>query len=702
MASFDYRLNPLYTIKECSSCGALYTTDYCCSKGGLVDKIVRDPNKTPDSSQRPPQNCARCGNPVDGPYCRGCALLRKKFKEDLFTYCVENRIFQDLQDTSESSNDNTNVVNAPQEPFVVKQDPGENSSQSPPHIDHNCCYECGDSLDDIFCQRCTCESCGNGAHYGYNCPPKVPIISNPEPCNNQTVDELPQTLPSFDPTCYSRDGNSFTYDSTPNFVNDSPNVFNPPPQPQYVPYSCELCGNDAHHGYDCPPQVPFLLNFQNEIMEQMTSICDMVGQYMQKKEEDKRIAEDQAAKDRYWKIPICYDDDDDEESSIPLKDIIISGLPPCVAITPVLSTEEPIDSLIMDDEHLDTITATKSDEVIKSSVKDLVQIPNQFEGFSDSNDDSTSIDDDSFSIDDIDYVEASPPDYELVSLEEVKDFHTEDGEIEDDILCEKLSKINLLIAKIEAINSNPPPSSDFVTKSPSIFLNFFLEETNTFDNSIPESETFCFDLEENSSGSTTTRSDYSLSDYEAFYFDDDHIEEKNSGSTTTQSDISLSKYDSFIFDLSNDLFPPADRSDFYHEEFADELAHIISPPEYDCFYFKSEPDPGELTSIVDSGIRENVLSMTNVNLPFEDDQSPLLAYVVWIFLPFLTYPVTPPYLLSCGNEDTIFDPGISVYHSFMPSVSHRSGTFMKFNVYPNHLNESPMEILSSTCSLMDQ
>ncbi|GJZ96925.1 hypothetical protein Tco_0669259 [Tanacetum coccineum] len=387
-----------------------------------------------------------------------------------------------------------------------------------------------------------------------------------------------------------------------------------------------------------------------------------------------------------------------------------------------------MDSLIMVDKHLDTILATESDKVIKSSVEDLVQIPSesegipdkmcdvpfrdnsppldiskdQFEGFSDSNDDSTSIDDDSFSIDDIDYVEASPPDSELVSLEEVKDFHTKDGEIEDDILREKLSKINLLIAKIEAINSNPPLSSDFVTKSPSTFPNSFLEETNTFDNSIPESETFCFDLEENSSGSTTTRSDYSLPDYEAFYFDDDHIEEKSSGSTTTHSDISLSKYDSFIFDLSNDLFPPADRSDFYHEEFADELAHIISPPEYDCFYFKSEPDPGELTSIVDFGIRENVLSTTNVNLPFEDDQSPLLAYVVWIFLPFLTYPVTPPYLLSCGNEDTIFDPGISVYHSFMPSVSHRSGTFMKFNVYPNNLNESSMEILSSTCSPMDQ
>ncbi|GJU15546.1 hypothetical protein Tco_1143512 [Tanacetum coccineum] len=208
-----------------------------------------------------------------------------------------------------------------------------------------------------------------------------------------------------------------------------------------------------------------------------------------------------------------------------------------------------------------------------------------------------------------------------------------------------------------------------------------MEETNTFDNSIPESETFYFNLEENSSGSTTTRSDYSFPDYEAFYLDDDHIKEKSSGSTTTHADFS--QYDSFIFDLSIDLFPPADRSDFYHEEFADELAHIISPPEYDCFYFKSEPDPGELTSIVDSGIRENVLSTTNLNLPLEDDQSPLLAFVVWIFLPFLTYPVTPPYLLYCGNKDTIFDPVISVYHSFMPSVSHRSETFMKFNDCPD-------------------
>ncbi|GJX43845.1 hypothetical protein Tco_0260521 [Tanacetum coccineum] len=43
-----------------------------------------------------------------------------------------------------------------------------------------------------------------------------------------------------------------------------------------------------------------LLNSQNKLMEKMTSICDMVGQIIQKKEEERRIAEDQAAKDRFW------------------------------------------------------------------------------------------------------------------------------------------------------------------------------------------------------------------------------------------------------------------------------------------------------------------------------------------------------------------------------------------------------------------
>ncbi|GJX61602.1 hypothetical protein Tco_0294502 [Tanacetum coccineum] len=85
-----------------------------------------------------------------------------------------------------------------------------------------------------------------------------------------------------------------------------------------------------------------------------------------------------------WNLPTSsYDDDDDEGISIPLKDIIISGLPLCVAITPALSPEEPVDSLIMEDEHLDIISEMESDEFIKSSVENLVQNPSESEDVSD-------------------------------------------------------------------------------------------------------------------------------------------------------------------------------------------------------------------------------------------------------------------------------------------------------------------------------
>nr|GEX69838.1 hypothetical protein [Tanacetum cinerariifolium] len=150
--------------------------DYCCSDGILGDKIIYDLDKTPDLSQRSPQNCPKCGPPVDGHYCKRRALLRKKFKEDLVTYCIENGI---LQDYFESSNDNTNVVNALQDPFVVEQDLGKNSSRSPPQINHHCCYECGDPLEDIFFHQCTCELRGRGAHYGNNYPSKVPVVPDP-------------------------------------------------------------------------------------------------------------------------------------------------------------------------------------------------------------------------------------------------------------------------------------------------------------------------------------------------------------------------------------------------------------------------------------------------------------------------------------------------------------------------------------------
>nr|GEW09872.1 hypothetical protein [Tanacetum cinerariifolium] len=246
-------------------------------------------------------------------------------------------------------------------------------------------------------------------------------------------------------------------------------------------------------------------------------------------------------------------------------------------VTPSLSIEEPDHSLSMGDEHLDTISATESDEVIEFSVENLIPIPSesegipdhmcdvpshdnsppldvskdQFEDFSDSNDEFSSPDDDSFSIDNIDYVEASPPDFELVISKVMEIVIPKVGGIDDDILLtikddilrENLLNVNHLFAKIEALNDNPIPfydpiisgspptltpsgerghifleaflnddhSSDFKTKSSSSSLNSLLEETNNFDNSLPEFTTFSnvlFDVEYESGSSD----DHSYSD----------------------------------------------------------------------------------------------------------------------------------------------------------------------------------------------
>nr|GEX53310.1 hypothetical protein [Tanacetum cinerariifolium] len=120
----------------------------------------------------------------------------------------------------------------------------------------------------------------------------------------------------------------------------------------------------------------------------------------------------------------------------------------------------------------------------------------------------------------------------------------------DLILMNQFNLFSLLyllpVVMVEALKDNPTLSFKSLTKSFSTSPKSFLEETNTFHNSLLEFENFCFDLEEINSGSTTTHYDISLPDYEAFYFDDDHIEEISSGSTTIHSDVSLSEYDSAL------------------------------------------------------------------------------------------------------------------------------------------------------------
>nr|GFA93917.1 hypothetical protein [Tanacetum cinerariifolium] len=174
---------------------------------------------------KPPKNyarCTRCGYLVDGPNCQGCALLRQELEENLDNRSFVDKIIFDLNGAPDSPDQFhcfhcKNVLRAGeackrctcakcesglgkglcyicghnQDSLNDSPSISETSSQSPPNINH-CCYECGDPLDGIFCKRCTCKSCGKNAHIGYNYPSKVPVISNQEPCNNQTIDELPQ------------------------------------------------------------------------------------------------------------------------------------------------------------------------------------------------------------------------------------------------------------------------------------------------------------------------------------------------------------------------------------------------------------------------------------------------------------------------------------------------------------------------------
>ncbi|GJU93156.1 hypothetical protein Tco_1317912, partial [Tanacetum coccineum] len=135
--------------------------------------------------------------------------------------------------------------------------------------------------------------------------------------------------------------------------------------------------------------------------------------------------------------------------------------------------------------------------------------------------DDTLSDDDSF--EDIDYVEASPPNSELVSIEEVK----------DDIIHAKLSNIYLLIAKIESLNDNPTPS--------------FLSHS---DNSLPEFETFSNHTEETRSGSTTTHAKNSLPEYDSFHFEI----ESDEGLLSRDVMETIDEIDAFIdIDVSTDL-----------------------------------------------------------------------------------------------------------------------------------------------------
>nr|GEU29128.1 hypothetical protein [Tanacetum cinerariifolium] len=398
-----------------------------------------------------------------------------------------------------------------------------------------CCFESGSAfIDDLIAnsfddllnfsdhppqhQTHSFESYHDNPIYGY--PPQEPFVYNQDSCYEQ------------------------------NFVNNSQS----PPQPQYETSSCELCVYDAHYGYDCPPQHAQLEDIHEllrKILEDFQIINEELAEYINfpswnrlafyydDDDDEYSIQVSEFLKKSHIAIaPVLPTEDLD--NSLSMGDEHLSTIPETESnkeikssvedLVPIPSESEGIlDNIcyvpFSDKNHFDaksdlieslltrytsTFYSPKIDYHLEEFVDELVHIdpipPGINEIDYDPKDDirfieqllydDTSSEDDSF--ENIDYVEASPLDSELVSLEEVK----------DEILREKLLNIHLLIAKIESLNDNSTP--DCVLKSPSLSFLFYS------DNSLPKFETFSDYTKETSSGGTTTHADNSLPEYDLF------------------------------------------------------------------------------------------------------------------------------------------------------------------------------------------
>nr|GEZ40322.1 hypothetical protein [Tanacetum cinerariifolium] len=231
------------------------------------------------------------------------------------------------------------------------------------------------------------DTCGKDSQFGDDCPPQFPLNYEPEPGYIQNYNSYPHDSSSFPqqyPYCkdcgvthepYQCQPKNHDYYREKFFFCDYNSIDFDQFQPQQYTVNHPIFS--AHHDLlGSQKKLNITLTKVNEQMTSLTSMCELACQIVQKNLEEKQLEEEQAAKAQSWKLPVCYDDDDDEESAKSVEDNIIFELPSYSAVTP----SEPIDSLSMGDEHLNTISATESDEFINSCVENLVPNPSESEG----------------------------------------------------------------------------------------------------------------------------------------------------------------------------------------------------------------------------------------------------------------------------------------------------------------------------------
>nr|GEZ71402.1 hypothetical protein [Tanacetum cinerariifolium] len=322
-------------------------------------------------------------------------------------------------------------------------------------------------------------------------------------------------------------------------------------------------------------------------------------------------------------------------------------------------TYDPDVSLIMKNKELSIIPEKESNEFIKSSVEDLVPIPSESEDTFRSDSECILPSCDDFSSINVFEEKAVTFSNPLFNLND--DFTSSDDEsLSDEDIPEDNVKIYsnpLFEFNDEYIYSGVNPLFDEVLED--------IEFKDSYDSNLDESTFLVTPLSDSNEDECFTPGD----DVELLLHRD--------LSTPKMSVVSI--LEGFTDE------PPLEENDalFDLESKNNEWKKIL----YDA------PIDGLMSEdkVFDPRICEKKFSLTYVRLPFEDCHNLFLTYVIWIFLPYFSYPVVSPFLLSSRSEDTIFDPGISAF-----PFSHRSGTFISFNVYPNILNESPMKICSST------
>nr|GEZ69462.1 hypothetical protein [Tanacetum cinerariifolium] len=184
------------------------------------------------------------------------------------------------------------------------------------------------------------------------------------------------------------------------------------------------------------------------------------------------------------------------------------------------------------------------------------------------------------------------------------------------------------------------------------------EETNTFDNSLPESDTLCFDMEEISSGSTTTRSDISLPEYKASYDDQ------------SCSEIIPMKMDQHYYNAESDLMESlrthdsslliSSKIDSLLDEFAGELTILKSiPPEIDGTGCNFEEDIHLIERLLyDNSSPRPPKEFVSANSDAEIESfspSPILVKDSDSLMKEIDLSCTPDYPMPSGIEDDDYD-----------------------------------------------